>query len=135
MNLAFAGKGNASRPAALVEMIEAGACAMKLHEDWGTTPGAIDCCLSVADDMDVQVMIHTDTLNESGFVENTLAAIGDRTIHAFHTEGGRRRARARHHEGRGLPEHPAVLDQPHDALHREHAGRASGHAHGLPSPR
>jgi urease subunit alpha len=68
-------------------MVEAGACAMKLHEDWGTTPGAIDCCLSVADDMDVQVMIHTDTLNESGFVENTLAAIGDRTIHAFHTEG------------------------------------------------
>jgi len=87
MNLAFAGKGNASRPEALVEMINAGACAMKLHEDWGTTPGAIDCCLSVADDMDVQVMIHTDTLNESGFVENTLNAIGDRTIHAFHTEG------------------------------------------------
>ncbi|MCR9067508.1 MAG: urease subunit alpha [Rhodobacteraceae bacterium] len=87
VNLAFAGKGNASRPEALVEMIEAGACAMKLHEDWGTTPGAIDCCLSVADDMDVQVMIHTDTLNESGFVENTLKAIGDRTIHAFHTEG------------------------------------------------
>jgi len=87
MNLAFAGKGNASRPEALVEMIDAGACAMKLHEDWGTTPGAIDCCLSVADDMDVQVMIHTDTLNESGFVENTLNAIGDRTIHAFHTEG------------------------------------------------
>ncbi|MDG4650033.1 urease subunit alpha [Roseibacterium sp. SDUM158017] len=87
MNLAFAGKGNASRPAALVEQIEAGACALKLHEDWGTTPAAIDCCLSVADDMDIQVMIHTDTLNESGFVENTLAAIGDRTIHAFHTEG------------------------------------------------
>jgi urease subunit alpha len=87
MNLAFAGKGNASRPEALVEMIEAGASAMKLHEDWGTTPGAIDCCLSVADDMDVQVMIHTDTLNESGFVENTLAAMKGRTIHAFHTEG------------------------------------------------
>jgi len=87
MNLAFAGKGNASRPEALVEMVNAGASAMKLHEDWGTTPGAIDCCLSVADDMDVQVMIHTDTLNESGFVENTLNAIGDRTIHAFHTEG------------------------------------------------
>jgi urease subunit alpha len=87
MNLAFAGKGNASRPEGLVEQIEAGACALKLHEDWGTTPGAIDCCLSVADDMDIQVMIHTDTLNESGFVENTLAAIGDRTIHAFHTEG------------------------------------------------
>jgi urease subunit alpha len=87
MNLAFAGKGNASRPEALVEMVEAGASAMKLHEDWGTTPGAIDCCLSVADDMDVQVMIHTDTLNESGFVENTLAAMKGRTIHAFHTEG------------------------------------------------
>ena len=87
MNLAFAGKGNASRPAALEEQVRAGACAMKLHEDWGTTPGAIDCCLTVADAMDVQVMIHTDTLNESGFVENTLAAIAGRTIHAFHTEG------------------------------------------------
>ncbi|GAB5446620.1 urease subunit alpha [Gymnodinialimonas sp.] len=87
MNFGLSCKGNASQPEALVEMINAGACAMKLHEDWGTTPGAIDCCLSVADDLDVQVMIHTDTLNESGFVENTLNAIGDRTIHAFHTEG------------------------------------------------
>ena len=87
MNLAFAGKGNASLPEALVEQVRAGAAALKLHEDWGTTPGAIDCCLGVADDMDVQVMIHTDTLNESGFVENTLAAFKGRTIHAFHTEG------------------------------------------------
>ena len=87
MNIGLAGKGNASQPAALVEMVNAGACSLKLHEDWGTTPGAIDCCLSVADDMDVQVMIHTDTLNESGFVENTTAAIKGRTIHAFHTEG------------------------------------------------
>ncbi|PTQ72507.1 urease subunit alpha [Celeribacter persicus] len=87
MNIALAGKGNASQPGALVEMVRAGAAALKLHEDWGTTPGAIDCCLSVADDMDVQVMIHTDTLNESGFVENTLAAIKGRTIHAYHTEG------------------------------------------------
>ena len=87
MNLAFAGKGNASQPDALVEMIEGGAAALKLHEDWGTTPAAIDCCLSVADDMDVQVMIHTDTLNESGFVETTVAAMKGRTIHAFHTEG------------------------------------------------
>ncbi len=87
INFGLAGKGNASRPEALVEMVNAGACALKLHEDWGTTPAAIDCCLSVADDMDVQVMIHTDTLNESGFVENTLAAIKGRTIHAFHTEG------------------------------------------------
>ena len=87
MNLAFAGKGNASLPQALVEQVEAGACALKLHEDWGTTPAAIDCCLSVADDHDIQVMIHTDTLNESGFVENTVAAMKGRTIHAFHTEG------------------------------------------------
>jgi urease subunit alpha len=87
INLAFSGKGNASDPAALVEMIEAGAAALKLHEDWGTTPAAIDCCLSVADAMDVQVMIHTDTLNESGFVEDTIAAFKGRTIHAFHTEG------------------------------------------------
>ncbi|MBV1863222.1 MAG: urease subunit alpha [Rhodobacteraceae bacterium] len=87
MNLAFAGKGNASLPAALEEQVLAGACALKLHEDWGTTPAAIDCCLNVADAMDVQVMIHTDTLNESGFVEHTLKAMKGRTIHAFHTEG------------------------------------------------
>ena len=87
MNLAFAGKGNASHPAALEEMVLGGASALKLHEDWGTTPSAIDCCLKVADQFDVQVMIHTDTLNESGFVESTIAAIDGRTIHAFHTEG------------------------------------------------
>ncbi len=87
VNLGFAGKGNASRPAALEEMIRAGACALKLHEDWGTTPAAIDTCLSVADRFDVQVMIHSDTLNESGFVEDTIAAFKGRTIHAFHTEG------------------------------------------------
>ena len=87
MNLAFAGKGNAALPEALEEQIRAGASALKLHEDWGTTPAAIDNCLSVADAMDVQVMIHTDTLNESGFVENTVAAMKGRTIHAFHTEG------------------------------------------------
>ncbi|PCJ85386.1 MAG: urease subunit alpha [Hyphomicrobiales bacterium] len=87
MNLAFAGKGNASLPGALEEMVLGGACSLKLHEDWGTTPGAIDCCLTVADEYDVQVMIHTDTLNESGFVENTVDAFKGRTIHAFHTEG------------------------------------------------
>ena len=87
MNLAFAGKGNASLPGALVEMVLAGATSLKLHEDWGSTPAAVDCCLSVADEYDVQVMIHTDTLNESGFVEDTIAAIKGRTIHAFHTEG------------------------------------------------
>ena len=87
VNVGFSGKGNAALPGALVEMIEAGACALKLHEDWGTTPAAIDNCLSVADDYDVQVMIHTDTLNESGFVEDTVKAFKNRTIHAFHTEG------------------------------------------------
>jgi urease subunit alpha len=87
MNLGFFGKGNASSAAGLVEQIEAGVCGLKLHEDWGATPAAIDCCLSVADDMDVQVAIHTDTLNESGFVESTIAAFKGRTIHTFHTEG------------------------------------------------
>ncbi|MCO6049369.1 urease subunit alpha [Mesorhizobium sp. RP14(2022)] len=87
INLGLSGKGNASQPHALIEMIEGGACALKLHEDWGTTPAAIDTCLSVADDYDVQVMIHTDTLNESGFVEDTIKAFKNRTIHAFHTEG------------------------------------------------
>ena len=87
MNLGFAGKGNSSLPDGLQEQIDAGACSLKLHEDWGTTPAAIDNCLNVADKNDVQVMIHTDTLNESGFVENTIKAINKRTIHAFHTEG------------------------------------------------
>ena len=87
INIALAGKGNSSTPEALVEQVQAGVAALKLHEDWGTTPAAIDACLRIADAMDVQVMIHTDTLNESGFVENTIAAFQDRTIHAFHTEG------------------------------------------------
>src|SRR5712664_2381556 len=87
MNLGIFGKGNASLAAGLVEQIEAGACGLKLHEDWGTTPAAIDRCLAVADDMDVQVLIHTDTLNESGYVEKTIAAFKGRTIHTFHTEG------------------------------------------------
>jgi urease subunit alpha len=87
MNMLFAGKGNASLPAALEEQVMAGAAALKIHEDWGSTPATIDNCLSVADEYDVQVMIHTDTLNESGFVENTTAAFKNRTIHAFHTEG------------------------------------------------
>ena len=87
VNLSFSGKGNASRPAALEEMIRAGASCLKLHEDWGTTPAAIDCALSVADRFDVQVMLHSDTLNESGFVEDTIRAFAGRTIHAYHTEG------------------------------------------------
>jgi urease subunit alpha len=87
MNLGFLGKGNASRPEALRQQIEAGAIGMKLHEDWGTTPAAIDCCLSVAEETDTQVSLHSDTLNESGFVEDTIAATKGRTLCAFHTEG------------------------------------------------
>ena len=87
INLAFFGKGNSSETGALVEQINAGACGLKLHEDWGTTPSAIDTCLGVAEDYDIQVAIHTDTLNESGYVENTISAFKGRTIHAFHTEG------------------------------------------------
>ena len=87
VNVGFYGKGNASEAGALEEMVRAGACGLKLHEDWGSTPAAIDCCLRVADALDVQVTLHTDTLNESGFVESTIAAFKGRTIHAFHTEG------------------------------------------------
>ena len=87
MNLGLLGKGNASLPEPLQEQITAGAMGLKLHEDWGTTPAAIDTCLSVADEFDVQVAIHTDTLNEAGFVEDTIAAINGRTIHTYHTEG------------------------------------------------
>jgi len=87
VNLGFFAKGNASAAAGLVEQIAAGACGFKIHEDWGATPSAIDCCLSVADDMDVQVSIHTDSLNEAGFVDRTIATFKNRTIHTFHTEG------------------------------------------------
>ena len=87
VNLGFFGKGNASDPRALIEMVEAGACGLKLHEDWGTTPAAIDTCLGVAEQLDIAVAIHTDTLNELGFVEDTIAAFKGRNIHAFHTEG------------------------------------------------
>jgi urease subunit alpha len=87
MNLGFLGRGNAALPAALEEQLRAGACGLKLHEDWGTTPKAIDTCLCVADAFDIQVAIHTDTLNESGFVDSTIGAVAGRTIQAFHTEG------------------------------------------------
>ena len=109
--------------------------ALKLHEDWGTTPAAIDCCLAVADDHDVQVMIHTDTLNEAGFVEDTIAAIQGPHHPRLSHRRRRRRPRARHHQDRRLAERPAVLDQPDPALHRQHARRASRHADGLPSSR
>ena len=134
MNLALAGKGNASLPAPLEEMILAGASSLKLHEDWGTTPAAIDNCLTVADQYDVQVMIHTDTLNE----------IGLRRGHDPRHQGPhhprlphrrrRRRPCARHHQDRLASQRHPVLDQPDAALHGQHAGRASRHADGLPPP-
>ena len=111
VNLGFAGKGNASRPAALEEMIKAGACALKLHEDWGTTPAAIDCCLSVADDYDVQVMIHTDTLNESRLRRGHHQGLQGPHHPRLPHRRRRRRPCARHHQGRGPEERAAVLDQ------------------------
>ncbi len=135
VNLGFSGKGNASLPEALVEMVEAGACAMKLHEDWGTTPAAIDCCLSVADDMDVQVMIHTDTLNEFRLRRGH----GCRHQGPHHPRlphrGGRRRPRARHHQGVRRGQCAALVHQPDAALHGQHRGRAPRHADGVPPPR
>ena len=115
-------------------MIRAGACGLKLHEDWGTTPAAIDSCLAVADQFDVQVMIHTDTLNESGFVEDTIAAFKGRTIHTFHTEGAGGGHAPDIIKVAGLANVLPVLDQPDAALHGQHARRASGHADGLPPP-
>ena len=122
-------------PDALIEQIWAGACGLKLHEDWGTTPAAIDCCLAVADEIDVQVLIHTDTLNESGFVEDTIAAFKGRTIHAYHTEGA---------GGGHAPDIIKVCGEanvlpsstnPTRPVHGQHHRRASRHADGLPPPR
>ena len=132
MNLGFLGKGNAS---SLVEQIRAGAIGLKLHEDWGTTPAAIDNCLAVAEKMDVQVAIHTDTLNESGFVEATIAAFKGRTIHTYHTEGA---------GGGHAPDIIRICGEsnvlpsstnPTRPLHGEHHRRAPRHAHGVPPPR
>jgi urease subunit alpha len=134
VNLGFFGKGNASDPRALVEMVAAGACGLKLHEDWGTTPAAIDTCLGVAEQLDIAVAIHTDTLNESGFVEDTIAAFKGRNIHAFHTEG-QGRPRPRHHQIMRAAECAALVDQPDPAIHGQHRRRASRHADGVPSPR
>ena len=135
MNLGFFGKGNTSKPAGIKEQVEAGACGLKLHEDWGTTPAAIDNCLTVADRMDVQVAIHTDTLNELGFVETTRAAFKGRAIATFHTEGA---------GGGHAPDIIRLCGEknvmpsstnPTHALHGQHRGRASRHADGLPSSR
>jgi urease subunit alpha len=132
MNLGFLGKGNVSLPLPLEEQ-RAGAIGLKLHEDWGSTPAAIDNCLTVADRMDIQVAIHTDTLNEGGFLEHTLAAFKDRTIHTFHTEG--RAAAMRRTSSRRWARPTCCRRRPIPrALHGQHAGRAPGHADGVPSP-
>ena len=135
VNLGISGKGNASRPAALVEMIKAGACALKLHEDWGTTPAAIDNCLSVADDHDIQVMIHSDTLNESGFVEDTVKAFKGRTIHAFHTEGAGGGHAPDIIKIAGLKNVLPSSTNPDAPVHPQHHRRASRHADGVPPSR
>jgi len=134
VNLGFFGKGNASDPRALVEMVEAGACGLKLHEDWGTTPAAIDTCLGVAEQFDIAVAIHTDTLNESGFVENTTAAFKGRISTPF-TLKGQGAATPGHHQIMRIAECAAVVDQPDPALHDQHRRRASRHADGVPSSR
>ena len=135
VNLGFAGKGNASRPAALEEMIKAGACALKLHEDWGTTPAAIDCCLSVADDYDIQVMIHTDTLNESGLCRGHHQGFQRPHHPRLPHRRRRRRARARHHQSGRTEKRAAVLDQSDPALYPQHHRRASRYADGVSPPR
>ena len=120
MNIGLLGKGHASAREPLAEQLRAGAVGFKIHEDWGATHAVIDEALKVADEFDVQVAIHTDTLNECGFVEDTRRAIGGRVIHTFHTEGaGGGHAPRHHHPGAG-PQHPAVLDQPDAALHAQH---------------
>ena len=134
VNLGFLGKGNSSLPEPLEEQIRAGACGLKLHEDWGTTPAAIDCCLAVADRFDVQVAIHTDTLNESGFVEDTIAAIKGRTIHTYHTEGAGGGHAPDIIKHRRPAQRAALEHQPDPAVHRQHHRRAPRHADGLPSP-
>jgi hypothetical protein len=133
MNLGFLGKGNAACPNPLEEQVRAGAMGLKLHEDWGTTPAAIDCCLTVAEKMDVQVAIHTDTLNESGFVEDTIAAFKDRCIHTYHTEGAGGGHAPDIIKAAALP--TCCRRRPtRPALHRQHRRRAPRHADGLPSP-
>ena len=135
VNLGISGKGNASLPGGLVEMIEAGACSLKLHEDWGTTPAAIDNCLAVADDHDIQVMLHTDTLERVRVRRGHHRGLqGPHHPCLPHRRGGRR-ARARHHQGGGPAERAALVHQPDAALHGEHHRRASRHAHGVPPPR
>ena len=136
LNIGFTGKGNTLAPGGAASIrSRAGAIGLKLHEDWGTTPATIDCCLDVAEGEDVQVTIHTDTLNESGFVDDSIAAFKGRTIHTYHSEGAGGGHAPDILRVCGEPNVLPSLHQPHPAVHGEHARRAPGHAHGLPPPR
>ncbi len=134
INVVLLGKGNTASEQSLWDQLRAGACGFKLHEDWGTTPAAIDHCLNVCEAAGAQAAIHTDTLNEAGFVEDTLRAIAGRTIHALPHGGCRRRPCAGHHHGRRTPERHAVVDQSDAPAHDQHDRRAPRHAHRLPPP-
>ena len=134
MNFGFLGKGNASTIAPLAEQVRAGACGLKLHEDWGTTPAAIDTCLRAADEFDVQVAIHTDTINEAGFVEDTIAAINGRVIHTYHTEGAGGGHAPDIIRIAALPHILPLVHKSHAAIHGQYHRGASGYADGLSSP-
>ena len=132
VNIGICGKGNCSVELPIEEQIKAGACGLKVHEDWGSTPAAIRTALSVADRYDIQVAIHTDTLNEGGYVEDTIAAMDGRTIHTYHTEGRGRRPRTRPAESSFDALRAAVIDQSDAAVRHQLAGRAVRHDYGLP---
>ena len=136
INLGFLGKGNCSPPEPLREQVVAGAIGLKLHEDWGTTPAAIDCCLAVADELDVQVAIHTDTLNEAGFVEDSIRAFKGRTIHTYpHAKAPAAATRPTSSASAASRTCCRPRTNPTTAVHGEHDRRAPRHAHGVPSPR
>ena len=134
VNAGILAKGHGHGKAALVEQIEAGALGFKCHEDWGTTPAVLRSALTVADEMDVQVCMHTDTLNESGFVEDTIAAFEGRTIHSFHTEGSGGGHAPDIIKVAGPAERASGVDQSHAPLRRQFAGGALRHDHGVPPP-
>ena len=135
MNFGFLGRGNTSQAALARSTSCAGGClGLKIHEDWGAMPAVIDTCLAVADELDFQVQLHTDTLNESGFLEDTLAAINGRTIHMYHTEGAGGGHAPDIIAVAGRDELPALVDQPDQPLHRQHVRRAPRHDHGVPPP-
>ena len=134
MNFGLFSRGGASRPGAIEEQLASGVIGVKIHEDLGAMPALIDTCLDVADRLDFQVQLHTDSMNESGFYETTMEAIAGRTIHMYHTEGRRWRTRARHHPLQRRTPLPAVLHLAHQSLHSQCPGRAHGHDDAVPHP-